>query len=87
MSRPGAKLAIAGGEPVLSRSNYANWPTITKGDRRLINEVLDSGIVAGGTAPQVSALEKEWAQYVGTKHCLTTVSGTSAGIHIIFEFR
>ncbi len=71
-------LAIAGGPPVLARSDYANWPIITADDRRLINEVLDSGIVAGGTAPQVSALEREWAQYLGAKHCLTTVSGTSA---------
>ena len=40
--------------------------------------MLDSGILAGGTAPQVRALEKEWARYVGAKHCLTTCSGTAA---------
>ena len=78
MSNAGSKLAIAGGAPVLDRSDYKNWPIITDDDRRLVNEVLDSGIVAGGTAQQVTALEKEWAEYVGTKHCLTTVSGTSA---------
>ncbi len=72
------RLALAGGPPVLARSDYANWPIITADDRRLVNEVLDSGIVAGGTAPQASALEHEWARYIGTKHCLTTVSGTSA---------
>ena len=72
------QLAIDGGKPVLTRSDYGNWPIITADDRRLINEVLDSGIVAGGTAPMVSGLEKEWAAYCGSKHCLTTVSGTSA---------
>jgi perosamine synthetase len=72
------KLAIAGGTPVLKRSDYANWPIIGADDRRLVNEVLDSGIVAGGTAPQVSALEREWAEYVGSKYCLTTTSGTAA---------
>ena len=72
------KLAINGGTPVLTRSDYQNWPIIGPDDRRLINEVLDSGIVAGGTAPQVTALEQEWAQYVGSKHCLTTTSGTAA---------
>src|SRR5512143_3542330 len=72
------KLAIAGGTPVLKRGDYANWPIIGPDDRRLINEVLDSGIVAGGTAPQVSALEREWAAYVGTRYCLTTTSGTAA---------
>ncbi len=72
------KLAIHGGEPILARSDYQNWPIIGADERRLINEVLDSGIVAGGTAPQVSALEREWAQYIGSKHCLTTTSGTAA---------
>jgi perosamine synthetase len=72
------RLAIDGGTPVLQRSDYQNWPIITDDDRRLINEVLDSGIVAGGTAPQVSALEKEWAEYSGAKYCLTTTSGTAA---------
>ena len=72
------RLAIDGGKPVLTRADYKNWPIIGKDERRLINEVLDSGIVAGGTAPQVQALEKEWAAYIGAKHCLTTCSGTAA---------
>ena len=72
------KLAIDGGTPVLKRNDYGNWPIITEDDRRFINEVLDSGIVAGGTAPQVAALEHEWAEYVGSKYCLTTTSGTAA---------
>ncbi len=72
------KLAIAGGNPILKRADYCNWPIITEDDRRFINQVLDSGIIAGATAPQVSALEHEWAAYVGVKHCLTTTSGTAA---------
>ena len=72
------KLAISGGKPVLSRDDYKNWPVITDDDRRFVNEVLDSGIVAGGTAPQVVALQKEFAEYTGSKYCLTTGSGTAA---------
>ncbi len=72
------KLAIDGGKPVLVRSDYKNWPIIGKDERALVNEVLDSGIVAGGTAPQVRALETEWARYVGARYCLTTCSGTAA---------
>jgi len=72
------KLAISGGKPVLKRGDYKNWPVITEDDRRLINEVLNSGIVAGGTAPQVTALQKEWAEFIGSKYCLTTCSGTAA---------
>ncbi|MCC7352676.1 MAG: DegT/DnrJ/EryC1/StrS family aminotransferase [Anaerolineae bacterium] len=79
MSRSGnGRLAIGGGRPVLQRNDYRNWPVIGADERRLVNEVLDSGIVAGGTAPQVAALEREWAAYVGTKYCLTTHSGTAA---------
>lgn len=72
------KLAIDGGTPVLKRSEFKNWPIVSQDDRRLVNEVLDCGIFAGGTAPQVSALEREWAQYTGAKYCLTTTSGTAA---------
>jgi perosamine synthetase len=72
------KLAIDGGTPVLSRKSFRNWPVIGADERRLVNEVLDTGIVAGGTAPQVKALEKEWAAYTGSKYCLTTCSGTAA---------
>lgn len=72
------KLAIEGGKPELQRSDYKNWPVLTEDDHKYVNEVLESGIFSGGTAPQVKALEEEWAQYVGVKHCLTTCSGTAA---------
>lgn len=72
------KLAISGGSPILSREDYLNWPIISAEDRKFVNQVLDSGIVAGATGPQVVALEKEWAEFVGAKHCLTTGSGTAA---------
>ena len=72
------RLAIDGGSPALQRADYGNWPIITTDDRKLINDVLDAGILAGGTAPQVAALEKEWAAYTGSKYCLTTCSGTAA---------
>jgi len=72
------KLAIDGGTPVLTRKDYRNWPMVGPDERQLVNEVLDAGIFAGGTAPQVAALEKEWAAYVGSKRCLTTCSGTAA---------
>ena len=72
------RLAIDGGTPILTRADYQNWPVITDDDRRFVNEVLDSGIVAGGTAPQVTALEKEWREFTGAKYCLTTGSGTAA---------
>lgn len=72
------KLAIEGGIPVLTKKDYIDWPPVNKDCRIFVNQVLDSGIFAGGTAPQVTALEKEWAEYIGVKYCLTTCSGTAA---------
>jgi dTDP-4-amino-4,6-dideoxygalactose transaminase len=42
---------------------------------------LDSGILSGSHAPEVRALESEFAEYTGSKHCLSTNSGTAA-LHI-----
>lgn len=75
------KLAIHGGTKAVPGGLGVRWPVITEEDRKLVNGVLDSGIVCGTSAPQVSALEREWRQYVGTRYCLATNSGTSA-LHI-----
>ena len=40
--------------------------------------VLDRGVLWGAGAPEASALEKEWAQWLGTGYCLATNSGTAA---------
>ena len=71
-------LAIAGGTPVVDTESIKSWPVITQEDRDAVLGVLDSGIVAGGTAPQAVGLEKDWADYCGSKYCLTTSSGTAA---------
>ncbi|NIA08159.1 MAG: DegT/DnrJ/EryC1/StrS family aminotransferase [Actinobacteria bacterium] len=72
------KLAIAGGTPVVDTKTIKSWPVITQDDRDAVLRVLDSGIVAGGTAPEAVGLEKDWAAYCGSKYCLTTNSGTAA---------
>lgn len=41
-----------------------------------IESVVKSGVYIGG--PEVTALEKELADYVGTKHCITCANGTDA---------
>lgn len=72
------KLAIAGGTPVVDTKTVKSWPVITQDDRDAVLRVLDSGIVGGGTAPEAVGLEKDWAEYCGSKYCLTTNSGTAA---------
>ncbi|MBC7225429.1 MAG: aminotransferase class I/II-fold pyridoxal phosphate-dependent enzyme, partial [Anaerolineae bacterium] len=44
--------------------------------RRLVQEVLDSGRISEG--PKVSQFEQAWASFVGSRHCVATNSGTSA---------
>jgi dTDP-4-amino-4,6-dideoxygalactose transaminase len=43
--------------------------------------VLERGVLSGPFAPEVTALEREFASYVGSKYCLATNSGTAA-LHI-----
>jgi len=71
-------LAIRGGTPVVPTTLHVRWPTITAEDKAAVQAALDSGIVSGPYAPQVKALEDEWARYCGVRHALTTNSGTAA---------
>jgi dTDP-4-amino-4,6-dideoxygalactose transaminase len=57
------------------------WPILTDADRQAIARVLDRGVLSGAGAPEVKALEAEFAAAVGTRFCLATNSGTSA-LHI-----
>jgi len=73
-----SKLAINGAAPTVPSELLIPWPQITKRDRELVNEVLDSGILAGAYAPQVKALQEEFARYLGVKYCIAVNSGTAA---------
>jgi dTDP-4-amino-4,6-dideoxygalactose transaminase len=85
------KLAIEGGERTIPEGLIKPWPIITDEDKKAVLDVLSSGQdltgagmgggVLWGLGPQMLALEKEWAQYIGSKHCIVTNSGTAA-LHI-----
>lgn len=51
-------------------------PFIGEEEKRLVMEVLESGMLAQG--PKVAQLEKEFAEMCGTKHAIATTSGTTA---------
>jgi len=51
-------------------------PLIGEEEKRAVAEVLSSGMIASG--PRVTEFEKEFANFVGTKHALATTSGTTA---------
>jgi dTDP-4-amino-4,6-dideoxygalactose transaminase len=71
-------LAIRGGTPVVRKELHVRWPVITDEDKAAVLAALDSGILNGPYAPQVKALEEEWARYCDVKYALTTNSGTAA---------
>ncbi len=72
------KLAIAGGSPVVPAGAHGHWPDITDADRKAVLAVLDRGVLSGAHAPEITALEQDWAAYVGARYCIATNSGTAA---------
>jgi dTDP-4-amino-4,6-dideoxygalactose transaminase len=57
------------------------WPMITAADRDAVSRVLDRGVLSGAAAPEMRALESEFAATLGGGFCLATNSGTAA-LHI-----
>ena len=57
------------------------WPILTDNDRAAVARVLDRGVLSGAGAPEMRALEAEFATAIGARFCLATNSGTSA-LHI-----
>jgi dTDP-4-amino-4,6-dideoxygalactose transaminase len=73
-----SELAVKGGKPAVDGKLGIRWPVIGDPERQAALEVLDSGILNGPSAPQVKALEREFARVAGVRHCLATNSGTAA---------
>ncbi|MHB0878615.1 MAG: DegT/DnrJ/EryC1/StrS family aminotransferase [Anaerolineae bacterium] len=71
-------LAIDGGTRVVPQGTVKSWPPLEQVDRDAVMAVFDSGHLHGTSAPRALELQEKWAQYVGTKYCLVTNSGTAA---------
>ena len=65
----------------MSAMSPRRWPVLTDADRRAISRVLERGVLSGAGAPEMRALEAEFAAAVGARFCLATNSGTSA-LHV-----
>lgn len=74
-------LALLGGAATVDNARHRRWPILDQRDRDAVMAVLDRGILSGPNAPEVRALEREFAAYVGVEHALATNSGTAA-LHI-----
>lgn len=72
------QLALTGGSPTVPVDDHRRWPDITDADRNAVLAVLDRAELCGPDAPEISALEDDWAAYVGAKHVIATNSGTAA---------
>jgi perosamine synthetase len=72
------RLALVGGPKTIQPDRHRPWPDITQEDRLAVERVLQRGTLAGPNAPELTALEAEYAAYVGVKYCVATNSGTSS---------
>jgi len=54
------------------------WPDIRSEDRAAVAAVLERGVLGGVGAPEMTALETDWAAFVGRSECLLFNSGTAA---------
>jgi perosamine synthetase len=77
-------LAMFGGAKTVTSADATRgttgWPVVTAAEHDAIREVLDSGVFSSNDRGRgaVSALERDWAGYVGTRHCAAVSDGTSA---------
>jgi perosamine synthetase len=70
--------AIAGSAPTIEAGAHARWPEIRQEDRDAVLRVLDSGVVCGAHSPEITALQREWAEYLGVEYCIALNTGTAA---------
>ncbi len=71
-----AKLALLGGEPEIPAGTIKPWPLITEVDEAYVLASLRGANHAFG--PNCMAFEKEFAEWNGNAHAITTNSGTAA---------
>lgn len=78
------KLAMFGGDRVVGKQDVTKelvgWPVVTDREHEALRRVLDRGLFTSNDAGrgEVSALQREWARYVGTAHCAAVANGTAA---------
>ncbi len=71
-------LALHGGTPAVPAGTHIRWPVLGEDERHAVLGVLERGVLSGQLAPEVRGLEREFADFVGSRYCLATNSGTSA---------
>lgn len=72
------KLAIHGGPRTVPEGLKKPWPEITQEDKEAVLAVLERRILSGVHGPEATALEREWAEFTGSRYVLSFNSGTAA---------
>lgn len=74
-----SRLAIHGGRPVVAPGEInEQWPLVSEDDIAAVTATLRSGKLTWINNETVPALERAWAEYVGSRYCIAFNSGTSA---------
>jgi dTDP-4-amino-4,6-dideoxygalactose transaminase len=73
-----AQLAINGGAKAAEASRFPSWPIPGEGERRLVDEVLQSGRWGGPEGDKIDRFEQAFAAYQGTKPGVAVANGTVA---------
>jgi len=72
------QLALFGGKMIVSQAIKRKWPIITQADKDAVMATLERGILCGAYAPEIVALQEEFAKFTHTKYCIAMNSGTAA---------
>lgn len=72
------RLAIHGGPRTVPDGLKKTWPEITQEDKDAVLAVLERGVLSGVHGPEATALEREWAEFTGSRYVLSFNSGTAA---------
>jgi len=83
LTRPGggaaSRLAMHGGTPVVAPGQIEErWPLVGDDDVAAVTATLRSGRLSWINDEAVPALERQWARFVGARHCIAFNSGTAA---------
>ncbi|MBV9822963.1 MAG: DegT/DnrJ/EryC1/StrS family aminotransferase [Actinobacteria bacterium] len=75
------KLAMLGGHRAVPRTRrILQWPMVTAEEEQAVTRALASGryTTAAAGESEIVGLEREWADFVGTAHCVAVDNGTAA---------
>src|SRR5262245_16949568 len=62
--------------PTATKVQLPGWPVFAPDEIQAVTDVLQSGKVNYWTGTVGREFEKEFAAYVGTKHCIAVMNGT-----------